>query len=97
METEKNDVAIGIKDFVSGMARKPLRAFPLLLFEKGYGNWLWNGYCKKVIEGHHGKIHMLWKPGEKKDVGRRKTQNRIVQVASKIYEGKRDRCIELSC
>jgi len=69
METEKNDVAIRIKDFGSGMDRETLEGIFIPFYSrKDTGTGLGMAIVKKVIEGHHGKIHIESQPGEGSEV-----------------------------
>lgn len=69
METEKNDVAIRIKDFGSGMDRETLENIFIPFYSrKDTGTGLGMAIVKKVIEGHHGKIHIESQPGEGSEV-----------------------------
>ena len=69
METEKNGVAIRIKDFGSGMDRETLEGIFIPFYSrKDTGTGLGMAIVKKVIEGHHGKIHIDSQPGEGSEV-----------------------------
>jgi signal transduction histidine kinase len=69
METEKNDVAVRIKDFGSGMDREALENIFIPFYSrKDTGTGLGMVIVKKVIEGHHGKIHIESHPGEGTEV-----------------------------
>jgi len=69
METEKNDVAIRIKDFGSGMDRETLEGIFIPFYSrKDTGTGLGMAIVKKVIEGHCGNIHIESQPGEGSEV-----------------------------
>lgn len=69
METEKNDVAIRIKDFGSGMDKETLENIFIPFYSrKDTGTGLGMAIVKTVIEGHHGKIRIDSQPGEGSEV-----------------------------
>jgi len=68
-ETEKNHVAVRIKDFGSGMDRETLENIFIPFYSrKDRGTGLGMVIVKTVIEGHHGKIHIESHPGEGSEI-----------------------------
>ncbi|OGP90123.1 MAG: hypothetical protein A2157_17460 [Deltaproteobacteria bacterium RBG_16_47_11] len=69
MESEKHDMVIRIKDLGSGMDRETLENIFIAFYSrKDTGTGLGMAIVKKVIEGHHGKIHIESQPGEGSEV-----------------------------
>lgn len=63
-ETEKNHVAVKVKDFGSGMDRETLENIFLPFYsKKNTGTGLGMTIVKKIVDGHHGKIQAKSQPG----------------------------------
>jgi len=63
-ETEKNHVAVKVKDFGSGMDRETLEnIFVPFYSKKNTGTGLGMTIVKKIVDGHHGKIQAKSQPG----------------------------------
>ena len=63
-ETEKNHVAVKVKDFGSGMDRETLEnIFVPFYSKKNRGTGLGMAIVKKIVDGHHGKIQVKSRPG----------------------------------
>ena len=63
-ETEKNHVAVKVKDFGSGMDRETLEnIFVPFYSKKNTGTGLGMTIVKKIVDGHHGKIQVKSQPG----------------------------------
>jgi len=63
-ETEKNHVGVRVEDFGSGMDRETLENIFVPFYSKeNTGTGLGMTIAKKIIDGHHGKIHVKSQPG----------------------------------
>jgi len=62
--SDKNEVVVKLKDYGSGMDRETLENIFLPFYsKKDKGTGLGMAMAKKIVEGHHGAIHVKSRPG----------------------------------